>query len=303
MRILPLLLLAACAVEEEAVEPLLDVYSLSDEVAFPEGVAFDPEARAFAVGSLGHGGITRIDSDGTETRLFTPSEEGWTSLGIKLHPDTRELLICAVKDPSTDTSRSELWVVDLETGSQRGIPLQGSPADCNDVVAVGDSVYLTDREAPRIHRVDLSTDTSEVWLEHPELEPGLIGNNGIVLVGDALISGQYAPARLLRIPLDAPDQIAPVELSGDPIGTLPDGADGIVVFEGELVIAANLRVARVSSTDDWATATVTAADAPVAIAAVTVAEGRVYGLKGEILPFVLGTPESLPFELRALTLP
>jgi sugar lactone lactonase YvrE len=307
MRCLPVLLLAAACTpttdDPDGSVTLAATYDLSESVGFPEGIAFHEALRAFVVGSLAHGGITRVDADGTETRLFDPDGEGWSSLGVKLHPDTNEALFCAVNQPSEPEATSELWVVDVETGDQRAIALSSPPANCNDVVAVGDDVYLTDRESNRIHRVDLAAGTSEIWLEDDLLTPQLIGNNGIVATDDALLVGQYAPARLLRVPLDDPSGIAEITLSGDAIGTVPDGADGIIWFEGDLLIAANRKVARVSSSDGWQTATVTSADAAVPVAALTEAEGQLYGLKGEVPAFVLGTAPQLPFQIVALDAP
>jgi len=296
-------LVVLCACGEGAVEPLPEAFELSDEVAHPEGVTFHEPTRSFIMGSLGHGGVTQLTADGEELELFRP-EEGWTTLGTKVHEATGDVLMCAVWHPSQDDAESELWVIGVEDAEVRRIPLAGAPNNCNDVASEGDDVYLTDRESSRIHRVDLGSETAEVWLTHELLEPGIIGNNGIVLTDEpALIVGQYAPAKLLHVPLADPSAIREIPLSGDDIGTLPDGADGIAWVGDDLLIAANSRVARVSSDDAWATATVVASEAPVPIAAVTVAEGQAYGLKGEVVPFVLGTPVSLPFELVQLDLP
>jgi len=302
-----LLALCACVPEEpEAPDlpPLQSRYTLSDEAGFPEGFAYHAGSRSFLAGSLESGRITQIDADGTESVLYTPPEPGWSTLGAKIHPQSGELLICAVRDPSGPDALSELWVIDVQTGQQNAIALQGSPSNCNDVVADGDSVYLTDREASRIHRVDLASETSEVWLDHPELSPQIIGNNGIVLTDSGeLIVGQYAPARLLRIPLASPNDISEIALSGEPIGTLPDGADGIILQGEDLLIAANRRVLRVVSDDGWSTGEVSASLPPVGIVALTLAEDRLYGLKGEVVSFVLGTPTDLPFEILELEAP
>ncbi|MEZ4318509.1 MAG: hypothetical protein R3F61_13435 [Myxococcota bacterium] len=299
------LVLVACAGDPATlpVEPLLSDYVLSDAVDYPEGMAFRADERAFYVGSLGHGGITRVDADGTETLVFAPDEDGWATLGLKIHPDTGDVLACAVRDPSTPDAVSELWVLDPATAAVQAFPLAGAPANCNDVVAVGDQVYLTDREAPRLHRVDLATGTASVFLEHAELTPQIIGNNGIVHADGALLVGQYAPARLLRVPLDAPETVEEVVLTGDSIGSLPNGADGITWQDDTLVIAANRRLARLTSDDGWQTATVAATDLDVGVAAVTVAEDRRYGLKGEVVAFVLGTPTDRPFRILELPAP
>lgn len=295
--LLPLLLLA-CAPETTTDEPLLERYTLSDSVGFPEGVAFHATSRAFVMGSLEHGGITRLDADGTETRIVT-ADADWTTLGTKVGA-SGAIHMCAVQFPSTDDARSQLWIVDIDDGLTSAVDLQGSPNNCNDVVEIEGTVYLTDREAGRIHRVDLATDTAEIWFEDEVLDPELIGLNGIVHIGDALLVGKYSPPRLFRIPLADPAAFTEVTLDGDPLGTLPDGFDGIIEHEGDLFIAGNKNLVQLSSTDNWITATATTTQPEVPIAAVTIAEGQIYGLKGEIVPSVLGLPVDLPFELVAL---
>ena len=284
-------------------EPLFEQVDLPDEVGFPEGLAFHASTRAFYIGSLEHGALQRVEADGSVSRVFEP-EAGWASLGIKVHPDTGEVLVCAVKAPSTPSATSELWIHDPASGGTERVPLEGAPSNCNDLVAVGDVVYLTDREAAQIHRVDLATMSSAIWLEHPELEPGLIGNNGLELTesGDALLLGQFAPARILRVALDGSD-VVPIALSGDGFGALPNGADGMAWVNGSLVVAAHGSIVRLESDDGWASAVGFAAPTPVDIVAVTEAEGALYGLNGEIIPYVLGLPADLPFELLALDMP
>lgn len=281
---------------------LLEVYDLADEVGFPEGLAWHPGVQAFFIGSIEHGGLTRVDPDGAEHPIETVEEDGWMSLGVRAHE--AEVLVCAVRGAGTDTSRSELWRVDVESEAVVRVPLQTSPADCNDLVVVDGSAYLTDRESGRIHRVDLATNTSEIWLESEALKPGLIGNNGIVVTeGGALVVGQYSPARLVRVPLDAPEEAEAVELSGDSLGTLPNGPDGVVWHGDDLVFVANDVLATVSSSDDFRSADVRSDDAPVGLAAITEAQGQLFGLKGEVVPFVLGTTVDLPFQILAVEAP
>lgn len=299
-----LLLALACTdslVDTAALE-LAESYTLSADVDFPEGLAWHPEQRAFYVSSLGHGGLTRVDLDGAETRVYQPEGQGWTSLGGKLGEDG-SLYFCGVLNPSTEQASGELWIHDPVTEATTTVPLQGV-SNCNDVAIDGRQVFLTDRESARLHRVDLDTLESEIYLEDPLLEPGLIGNNGLVLTTDgALILGQYSPPKLIRIPLENREALAELPLDGDEIGSLPDGADGIAWFNGELVIAANQRLAVVSTTDAWQSGTVRAKDLDVGIAAVTVAEGQVYALKGEVVPWVLGLEPELPFQILRMELP
>jgi len=284
-------------------EPLAASYQLPDDAGFPEGIAYRTPDRSFYMGSLEHGSLQRLTAGGELSRVFVP-EDGWTSLGVKVHPDTGDVLACAVRDPSTPAATSELWVHRPDDGSTERIPLQGDPSNCNDLAIDGDVVYLTDREAPNVHRVDLARGSAELWLSDDELTPQIIGNNGLTLTedGEALLLTQFAPPRLLRVPLDG-GSVTEVSLGGDSLGFLPNGADGMAWVDGHLIIAAHAAVARVASLDGWQTATVWADDTPVDIVAVTDGEGALYGLNGEVIPFVLGGDAELPFEVVELPIP
>ena len=282
-------------------DALLDVYTLSDDDQFPEGVAFHAGERAFFLSSLTTGAVTRLDADGAESTLYTPGA-GWMSLGMKLDGDT--LAVCAVYGYGQEDTTGAIWAFDATTGAviaDVDLSAAFAGANCNDVAFDGGYVYVTDRENPNLYRVDLAAGSAELWLTDPALEPGIIGMNGIVVTpGGELLVGKYSPAELLRVPLADPSALALVALSGDEVGSLPDGFDGIAWDGDALVIAGNSELYRLTSGDDWGSAAVSAVAPGAAIAAVTVAEGRVYGLKGEVVPFVLGTDIDLPFELRAI---
>lgn len=291
-----ILLLLACQEPAEQTA-LLDHYVLPDTVAYPESVAFHEEERAFFLGSLETGSVFRLDADGTLSTVFTP-EAGWMTLGVKVAPGG-QVAACAVADAGLPEARAELWVFDLPATEPVRVPLSGAPANCNDLAFDGELVYLTDREAGVIHRTTLAG-PAEVWFTHPTLEPELIGMNGIVIADDALLVSKYMPATLLRIPLAAPESLTTVSVPDGTFGAVPDGPDGFAWDGADLIVAANRVVARLSSTDGWASATATTVTPEVAVAAVTVAEGQVYGLKGEVVPWVLGTEAELPFELVVL---
>jgi hypothetical protein len=281
-------------------EPLPDSLSLPDGLGTPEGVGFYEPSRHFYVGSIAHGTVSSVAPSGEVTTVVVPEEEGWSTLGVTVEGD--DVLVCAVQHASTAEARSQLWVHHVPTGLTERIDLQGQPADCNDLAWVDGSVYLTDREAPVVHRVDLDAGTSEVWLTHDELQPQLIGNNGLRYDPDhdVFLLGQYAPARLLRIPLSQPDDVQPVELDDALAGFLPDGADGITWHGTRLAVATHGSVALLDSDDGWLSARVEHRPTEVSIEAVVQAEGRLYGLHGAVAAYVLGSDAELPYQLIAI---
>ena len=285
--------------------PLAEVYELADDEQFPEGIAFHAGERAFFLSSLTSGGVTRLDADGTESTIHTPAS-GWMSLGMKIDEASDQLVVCAVSAYGTDDTDSAIWAFDPATGEQTASVMLGTAwagANCNDVAFHDGAVYVTDRENLNLYRVDLAAGTAELWFADEALAPSVIGMNGIVVTDDAqLLVGKYSPAELYRVPLDDPGSFEQVSLSGDGIGTLPDGFDGIVRIDDRLAIAGHDSSVVLRSDDGWLSATATPIDSPVGLAAMTVAEGRLYGLKGEVVPWVLGTDVDLPFEVRTLEL-
>lgn len=283
---------------------LADTYTLSDEDLFPEGLDWHDGEGAFFVSSLTSGAVTRVDADGTESILYVPDSGDWMSLGVRVAP-SGEVVVCAIEGFGTKEARSELWVFDPAAAERVAVidlSVAAAPSNCNDMAFSGGMVYATDREAGQIYRAAMPDGAAEIFVADPLLDPSLIGMNGAVVTDDALLVTKYAPATLVSVPLDAPASLAEVSLSGDDPGVLPDGLDGITWHEGDLVIAANSRMLRLSSSDGWASATVQAYPQDVLHAAVTVARGRLYGLKGEVVPFALGTEVDRPFQIRALSL-
>lgn len=299
------LALAACAGSDDAeptdADALLATYTLSDTMGVPESVGFHAEKRAFYVGSLENGTVTRIDADGTETVIFTP-DAPWMTLGVKVHPTTGDVWVCAVQDAGEETATSELWVFDADE-SPTVLPLGDGtrPHNCNDIAFDGDDAYVTDRESAVVLKASLAAGSGTIFVDDPLLEPGLIGQNGVLVTADRdLLVAKYGPAQLVKIPLDDPSASSLVPISGDALPTLPSGFDG-AMWDGETaVIAGNEALIELTSSDGWATATSVVTEPPKAIAAVVMAEGRRYGLKGEVVPWVLGLEPELPFELYDL---
>jgi sugar lactone lactonase YvrE len=299
------LFLVGCAATnaEDAARPaaLLDTYVLSDAIGVPESVGFHDEQRSFYLGSLENGTVTRVDADGAETLLFTP-DGAWLTLGVKVHPGTGDAWVCAVRDAGEPTATSELWVF-ADDGARTTLPLGDGarPHNCNDLAFDGDDTYITDRESGVVLRASLADGSGTIFAEHPLLEPSIIAQNGALITsgGDLLIT-KYAPAQLVRVPLDDPGSASLVTVDGDPLPSLPNGFDGAMWDGDTAVIAANDALVELTSADGWATATAVVTAPRHPIAAVVMAEGRRFGLKGEVVPWVLGLEPELPFELYDL---
>jgi sugar lactone lactonase YvrE len=290
--------------EEEQI-PLEERYELSSEDLFPESIAWSEEERAFYVGSLERGEVWRIDPDGAETLLYSPPE-GWMSLGVKVDPHGGEVWVCATWHYGEEDVTSSIWVLDPGSGALRADYDLGevyTGAVCNDLAFdPGGDVYISDRESPNVYRIRVDGEL-QLWFTDPLLAPSVIGQNGVAWTSRGeLLVGKYAPAELLRITLGEDTAIQSVAVGGEGLGSLPDGPDGMAWLGEELIVAANSKVFRLNSEDSWQSATSTALSPAEPVASVTVAEGKVYGLKGEVVPWVLGQEVELPFAIFDLGL-
>ncbi len=283
--------------------PLLDEYLLEGDDMFPEGVAFDPTARAFYVGRLTEAGLTRVDADGTQS-VFVPSGPAMLSCaGMKVDDAARRLWVCG----SDDAGSSRVYVYGLDDASLLetfDLAQLVDTASCNDLALDGEgAAYVTDPPSSAIHRLAVGGDAS-VWATDPLFDPELmtLGLNGIAVTPDgaAVIVTKFISKQLLRVSMDDPTQIVAVDLSGEPFagGSLIAGPDGIV-FEGDtLYVVFDDVVAEVVPNQDWTTGAVSILMPPTkGLSTATVAEGEVYAVKSEVTANALGTAPELPFRI------
>jgi sugar lactone lactonase YvrE len=283
--------------------PLTDEYLLEGDDMFPEGVAFDPTARAFYVGSLTEAGITRVDAEGTQSVFVASGPTMLSSAGMKVDAAARRLWVCG----SDDAGSSRVYVYGLDDASlveTFGLGLLIDTASCNDLALDAEgAAYVTDPPSSAIHRLAVGGDAS-VWATDPLFDPELmsLGLNGIAVTpdGTAVIVTKFISKQLLRVSMDDPTQIAPIDLSGEDFagGSLVAGPDGIV-FEGDtLYVVFDDVVAEVVLNADWTSGAVSILTPPTAgLSTATVAEGEVYAVKSEVTAFALGSAPELPFRI------
>ncbi len=288
---------------------LLDEYVLSDDMLVPESGSFDPTSRSFYVGSATEGSVTRVAADGTESLLFpAPTDEAWRTLGMVVDDTGSRLWVCAQR---TDDDSQWIWVFDLTSGDrvlELDLADAAAGSTCNDIAVDGGGfAYISDSENSRVYRADAIDESVEVWADDPLLSPnaqGVFGGNGIAVTEDdtyVIVSKTGPPApRLLRIAIDDPSDVSEIVATPE----LVDFADGIAFFGGDLYIAmvSSGDVARLTSTDDWATAAVvTVPGSPAGrvpgMSTVRVAEGSLYGIYSDITSFLLSQPLNPPFRI------
>lgn len=285
---------------------LHDTYASARNDQYPEGVAFDEVRGAFFMGSLARGDVSRITAEGDASVFYAGAEAtGRSTLGMVVDAAARRLWVCVLADATSKAG--SVWVLDIDDGSLlREVDLAKAVegASCNDIALDAAGVaYVTDRERAAIYRIAMNGDPV-VWSNHALLAPRMVGLNGIAITpdGETMLVTHYKPARLLRIRMGEPGDVAEVELHGDAFagrGHIVSGADGIRLLGGRLYVAFDRRIMRLTSQDDWRTATVESARAPQerGVTAIVVARGGLYAANGQTARFLLGLRPTLPFQL------
>lgn len=287
---------------------LLGRYLIPGDDLFPESVTFDPAQRAFYVGSLSKGNVSRVRADGTYEVVYSGTGEAdRVTLGVEVDAARDRLVVCSLLN--VDPPTGQVWIFDLATQTQTHDVDLTDAADkgsCNDITIGPDgAIYVTDREQPHVYRVDAPVDgeaSVSVWAEDDLLAPPRlgIGQNGLAFTpdGKALLTTQYLPPRLWRIAVDDPSDVREVEMDGrHPLSELLAGADGATFLGDALYVAFGGSLLRARSTDGWYSADYDLLDVDYKVAGVTAAEGSLYVLKSDVAKFLLGGEPDLPFEL------
>ncbi len=269
---------------------LLPEYVLSSSDSVPEGVAFDPQERAFYAGSLNGGSITKVSADGKES-IFRPAD-GSALVGLKVDVKRRRLWACA-----TDA----VWAFELLDGTRsHEIPLSAAAdgARCNDLVVDEDDgkVYVTDPGLPNIYSVDRA-DVVSVYATNPAFSAGSLGLNGITFSADgsALLAGLFIRGQLFHIPMANPAEIKEVALTGEAFAS----PDGLVMLEAALYAVSNNELKKVTFEDASSLKgkVTLQAFAEGGLSTGTAAEGELYAIRSGTFNYVTKQPLSLPFKI------
>lgn len=284
-------------------------YALDAE--FTEGGIYDAAGHAFFFGSLGSGGVYRIDANtGAQSTLFEPDAPGvWWTLGMDIDPVAGRLYVCAMDDRRELDEDHDyvgyLWGFDLESGERvvdRDLRDAAEGATCTDVAVGNDgTIYINDRENPRLFTYRTQSQELALWVEDDELGGRIVGQNALVALpdGSGVLSLIYLPSRLVHVSI--PDgRVTEVDIDGDFFDGLPalSGADGMALdADGSLLVAFTSQLNRIRPTvADWQTATSTTVDVPAGMTDVVHTPGGNYLLNGQAVSFALGRdPE--PFAL------
>jgi len=226
------------------------VFTLSDRMLAPEGIAYDPVERVFYVGGVAHKGIFRIVSESSIRPLSNPRDKLDSILGIAIDGERRRLYAVstsAVAAVADKDRRNAIKVYDLRKRAfVRSIDFPEA-RQLNDVAVAPDGTLVV-------------TDSGGggVWLADPESGKVSVlvplghapGANGVAIPPRGGIAYVAVNRRPLRVDLRSGD-VTPLTL---PAHENAAAIDGLYWHEGTLIGVQNVtttgRVIRLRLSDD-----------------------------------------------------
>ena len=298
-----------CLHDEPALHLHVNVPSL-----YPEGIEFDPNTGNFLLGSIRQGAVYRIAASGEAAPLV--EDERLTSVvGIRVDDERQRLWVNNGDYGAGERSKegdaytvASVGVYDLASGDPiHFVDLSGlRPGEDkfpNDLAVDRDgNAYVTDSLSATIYKVTADGEAS-VFLTDDAFRGDGFNLNGIVVHPDGyLIVAQKSIGALYKIPLDAPEAFAAIDLPRPLVAT-----DGLVLASPNQLIAMTNRsggtesdtVFSLTSDDGWTSADITGSLATGDVYATTavVNDGRVFANYGRLntLDASLENSETNPF--------
>ncbi len=221
------------------------VYEIPERDLVPEGIAYDPTADVFYVGSIRQRKVLRLDREGNATPFVASGRDGLLgALGLRVDVERRRLWVASAELPEMEgarrdgSGRAAVHAFDLETAAvvrAAGLSREEGAINLNDLVVAPDgTVYVTEAEGGAIYT--LAPDESTL---HAFLPPGsLFAPNGIAISPDGtlLYVSQYAVGLTL---IDV--ETGEVTLMRHPHGVCTVAIDGLYRHGSSLVAIQNGR--------------------------------------------------------------
>lgn len=153
-------------------------FTLPDKEFIPEGIAYDPAARRFFVGSIHKGKIVSVDKNGAVSDFSAPGDGLWSVSGMAVDSKRRLLWAATTAFPqmkglnAADDGKAGVFKYDLTTGKLLQKYLLPNTPEKH---ALGDlildktgRVYATDSVAPVIYTLAPDGAALEVFLRNPD---------------------------------------------------------------------------------------------------------------------------------------
>ncbi|MFJ9440871.1 hypothetical protein ACIRRH_03245 [Kitasatospora sp. NPDC101235] len=285
----------------------------------PESGDWDAAHHRFLLGSLRHGTVSAVGTDGSVHTLV--DDPALTEIaGLRIDRARHRVLVTDLDNglgerssAATQGKLAGIGAYDLDTGRRifytdlAAVAADGGNHLANDIALGPDgTAYVTDSLAPVVYRVT-PDGTASVLLRDPRLAPapGGYGLNGIVHRDGRLVLGKWDDGTLWQVPVRDPAALRQVEVAGggallhlDGLLGRPDGS--IAGVTNAFVGSGRDASVELRSDDHWRTARLTAvrpSDDPTPTAVVAGPAGSLYRLSGGLAAAYAGHPADT-FTLR-----
>lgn len=276
---------------------LPETVTFSSASLYPEGVDWDAGNQRFLVTSIHTGVVTAVTPDGN-TSVFAQDAKMVSAVGIRIDESRDRVLVCNADPGASKFSSKEttgklaaLAVFQLSTGKIISYINLAEGLDgghfCNDIaIDKNGNAYITDSFSTVIYKVTPDYKHS-VLINDKTFSGNSFNLNGIVVRDNYLLVDKMNSGQLFKIPLDNPQSFTEVKLPEK-----LEGADGLVwAPDGSLIVIANNNAhvgipasaavnasVKLTSTDDWKTASITGKSPTGDVFATTgtVVDGKVY---------------------------
>ncbi|SOB84767.1 hypothetical protein [Streptomyces sp. 1331.2] len=288
----------------------------------PESGVWDATRHRFLLGSLRHGTVSAVGTDGNVRTLVDDPGTLTEIAGLRIDPLRHRVLVTNLDNgigerssAATQGRLAGIGAYDLDTGRRlfytdlAAVAADGGNHLANDIALGPDgTAYVTDSFAPVVYRV-APDGTGSVLLRDQRLaaDSGSYGLNGIVHRDGRLVIGKWDDGTLWQVPLRNPAAVRRVEVAGgasllhlDGLLGRPDGS--IAGITNALFGAGRDAAVELRSDDHWRTARIAAvhpsADA-TPTAPVAGPGGSLYQLSGGLAGAASGHPTDT-FTLRRI---
>jgi sugar lactone lactonase YvrE len=229
---------------EESAKPTntsTEAFRLAEKGLITESVAYDPQEKAFYVGSVHKRKIVKIAANGTVTDFSKPHDMLWSVLGMKVDAKRRKLWVCTTAFPqmqgfdSTLKGRAAVSVYDLTTqkiAHRYYAPNDGQSHAFGDLTLHPKTgvAFVSDSESPTIFMVNEKSGTLQTWLKSDAATLPSLQGLDFSTDGKTLFAADYS------------NGIFTIDVAKKTLRNLPSpdscvvsGTDGLYYFKGNLI--------------------------------------------------------------------
>jgi sugar lactone lactonase YvrE len=206
------------------------VATLADRLLVPEGIAYDPVARAFYVGSIARRSIHRVRRDGSLAPLSRRGDDLDEVLGIAIDARSRRLYAVstnALTAQGRARLRNAVKAYDLEAGRLVATFDVPEARQLNDVAILPEALLVTDSAAGAVWRIALAGGGVSAVVP----PGGANGANGVAVAPSGDAAYVAAARRPLHVDL-ASGKVTPLVPPGRENAA---AIDGLVWHDGALI--------------------------------------------------------------------